>query len=153
MPWETPGDSRVRSITFFVINSTLGHRGGPPSFFLGHILTLLPKPVLYVTLNHWGKIWNLVYVLVQSEQKIESCKNWQHGHMLFTLRQKYTNFEIWTRWIKVTYRTGLASRVRICPRVLGHIALFDSSYKPIVAEIKQKAIWPYSWVIKLGQYF
>ena len=35
----------------------------------------------------------------------------------------------------------------------GYIALFDSSYKAIVAELKRKAIWPYLWVVKLGQYF
>ena len=35
----------------------------------------------------------------------------------------------------------------------GYIALFDSRYKAIVAELKQKAIWPYSGVVKLGQYF
>ena len=52
-----------KEILLIQFKAPLGVNPGVPGGFSGHILTLLPKPVLYVTLIHLYKISKFVYFL------------------------------------------------------------------------------------------
>ena len=61
----------------------------------------------------WNCFWTHRFTTKLNSSTMDGGK-YAWGSFFFTSRQKYTNFDILTGWIKVMYRSGLVSRVRIC---------------------------------------